>query len=629
MLLHGRSASAADLQAALNTLQHRGPDASGHWSSGCCSLGHRRLSILDLSAAGNQPMSNEDGALWLTFNGEIYNFRELRRELQAAGHQFSSDSDSEVILHGYEEWGIDCLRRLRGMFAFAICDKAENRVVLARDGLGKKPLYYQIDQESLFFASEIAALLQIPGVCRDISLHEIDQYLCWGYVPAPGTGFETIRKLQPGSWMVVEQGTGSLVWQSGAFWSPPQLHPRPATSGDPAVELRRLLEDAVRLRLESDVEIGCFLSGGIDSTIITGLMARLTGRRIRTFSIGFAESSFNELQFARAAARLHNTDHTEWIVSPDAAGLAPEMARHYGEPFADDSALPTWNLCRETARHVKVALSGDGGDEVFGGYERYRAMQLAENLRRIPLAGAGVRALSALPLPGKARRFARLAVLPAPVQYARWISQTAGGFSPAERRCLYRDSRPVDEAGEISWMESLFQGSGSDHPSEQAMWADLRSYLAYDLLPKVDIASMAHGLEVRSPMLDLHVLEWATGLPLAEKIRGSCLKRILRRACADLLPPEVRGRGKMGFGMPVGAWLRGALAPFLEETLFERDGFAARYFHLPVLRTWVAEHRAARQDRGQQLWTLLMLQLWYREVACRLPASGQAVRAAA
>lgn len=614
-----------DLVPALDLLVHRGPDGGGLWTDGRCALGHRRLSILDLSDRGCQPMPNEEGTLWLTFNGEIYNFRELRSELQAAGHRFRSQTDSEVILHGFEQWGRGCLARLRGMFAFALWDSSAKSLLLARDRLGKKPLYYQRTSAGFLFSSEIWSLVHLPGAGREPALDEIDQYLTWGYVPAPGTGFRDIRKLAPGCWMNVQRREGGLQVEEGAYWSLPQAGAATDDLSEAPRRVRQLLEESVRLRLESDVPVGCFLSGGIDSTIVAGLMSRLSGQRVRTFSIGFEESEFNELEFAREAARFHGTDHQEFVVNADAADLAPDLARHYGEPFADDSAVPTWYLCRETAAEVKVALAGDGGDEAFGGYRRYRALQLASRLARCPGGALAARIASGLPLSGEVRRFFFGAARPPAEAYRVWIGATVGGSTDDEKEQLYGPELTASRRDQTEWMRRLFEEADTASLPLAAMHADLRSYLPYDLLAKVDVASMAHGLEVRSPLLDQELVELAVGLPLQCKLGAAGQKQVLRDACADLLPPGIARRAKMGFGMPVSAWLRGPLQPLLREVLESRNGFAQLYLRADEVKRITQEHSAGRADHGLRLWSLLMLGLWWSRVAVAPLESSPAV----
>lgn len=612
--------SEPDVADSLAAQQHRGPDGQGAWTDGLCTLGHLRLAIIDLSPAGRQPMSNEDGTVWITFNGEIYNFQELRAELESLGHQFRSRTDTEVIVHAYEQWGTDCVRRLRGMFAFAIWDQRRRRLFAARDRVGKKPFFYTVQGSRFLFASELQGLLAFPGVPREVDLHSIDAYLSLGYIPPPHSGFKGIRKLPAGHWIAVDLTPDGPVVRMDRYWSLDYL-PKIALSEAEACEaLREKLTEAVRLRMVSDVPVGAFLSGGIDSSIVVGLMAKASGRPVKTFSIGFQEAAFNELDHARRVAERWGTDHHEFIVEPNALEILPTLVRHYGEPFADSSAVPTFYVSQITRRSVTVALNGDGGDESFVGYERYLANQLSERIRRFPGARAlSQAALSVIPDSPhsksklrRARRFLSVATAPMTRRYQRWL----GYLSPEDKARLYTpDFRAAAaESHRPVWPDALFQAAGPLDPAEAAMAVDVQSYLPYDLLVKVDITSMANSLEARSPLLDHEVMELAARLPIQLKLKGGRLKHLLKHAFSDLLPPQNVRRGKMGFGVPVGQWFRGPLRELLYDGLLSPRSVSRGYFRPEALTQLVEAHTTGRTDHQLVLWNLLMLELWHREV---------------
>lgn len=612
----------APLAATLRALTHRGPDSSGTWSDGLCTLGFRRLAIIDLTDAGCQPMGDERGEVQVVFNGEIYNFAELRRELQGHGYHFRSSSDTEVLVHGWHQWGEGLVRRLRGMFAFAIWDTRTRTLHLARDRVGKKPLFYTWVGESLAFASELQGLLVDPAVPREADETAIDEYLSWGYVPAPNTGFVGINKLAPAHTLTVEIGhDGRARTRIERYWAL-EHSPRLAVSVEEAVELvRERLTEAVRLRMVSDVPLGAFLSGGIDSSIVVGLMAQLSPDPVRTFSIGFDVSSFDELPHARAIATRWGTEHTEEVVQPDALSLLPMLVRHYGEPYADSSAIPTYYVANIARRAVTVALNGDGGDESFGGYERYQAMRMAERIRRVPAGGALASAMAKL-LPDsgdpknkvrRLHRFLTAAARPSSDRYGRWV----GYFDVDEKRSLYTHEYAARVGGggaPIAWMRSLFDGVDTTDPAEAAMAVDVVSYLPYDLLVKVDIASMASSLEARSPFLDHEVMELAARLPADMKIRGRTGKWILKQAFPEMLPGDIATRPKMGFGVPVGHWFRGPLRDVLLDATVSDQATRRGRFRPEVVRHLVDEHLDGRADHTAKLWNLVMLEHWHRQL---------------
>lgn len=583
-------------------------------------MGQTRLAIIDLSPAGQEPLPNEDKSMWLTFNGEIYNFLSLRSELLSLGHRFRSETDAEVVLHGYEQWGIGVLNRLRGMFAFGIWDEGQRRLLLARDRVGKKPLFYQLSGRRLSFASEVQALLAMAETVPAVDLEAIETYLGWGYIPAPTTGFEGVVKLPPAHFLIADVIDGAVQAKVECYWSLNYLPKLDLSPEDAGVQLRELMTEAVRLRLFSDVPLGAFLSGGIDSSIVVGLMARLSTDSIKTFSIGFEERSFSELEHARRIAEMWGTDHHEFVVKPDALEVLPMLARHFGEPFADSSSIPTYYVAKMTQEHVTVALNGDGGDESFAGYERYRANAIAERIGRIPGAAAALSFFAQF-VPDskdqksrlrKIRRFADTLGMSQAQRYAQW----SGYFSAQERTELFQATVSYD-GDDSTWFDSLFGEAPGLDSVDAAMLVDVRSYLPFDLLVKVDIASMANSLEARSPFLDHEVMEFAARLPSDLKLRRGKSKWLLRNTFSDLLPKENVARPKMGFAVPVGDWLRGPLTDFLNDTLLATDARVGAYLD-PIAVARVVERHQRGEELSSQVWNLLMLEMWHREVVDKM-----------
>lgn len=624
------------LQRSLRAQSHRGPDAWGDWSDDLCALGHRRLSIIDLSEAGRQPLSNEDGTVWITFNGEVYNFQALREELEGLGHQFRTRTDTEAIVHAYEQWGPECVQRLRGMFAFAIWDQNARRLFLARDRAGKKPLFYTEQAGSFRFASELQGLLADPGLPREPDPLALDLYLSLGYIPAPLTGFKGIRKLPPAHYLLLDlSGPSTFTRQPSTtrYWRVDYEPKLRLAEAEAAEALREKLTEAVRLRMVSDVPLGAFLSGGIDSSIVVGLMAGLSERPVKTFSIGFEEAAYNELEHARRVADRWSTDHHEHIVQADALAILPTLVRHYGEPYADSSAVPTFYVSQITRQRVTVALNGDGGDESFAGYDRYRANREAERIRRLPGSRLAAEALSRV-LPDsldfrnparRLRRFLQVAHQPMAERYAKWV----GFFTPDDKGRLLtpefqRSARssaslPHFHTSSGGWIEALLAESGSSSPVDQAMAVDVQSYLPYDLLVKVDITSMANSLEARSPFLDHEVMEFAAQLPVNLKLGKLGAKHLLKQAFPDLLPPENVNRAKMGFGVPVGEWFRGPLRELLEDSLLSGRHRDRGLLRAGEVERLVRDHVERRADQSFPLWNLLMLELWHQEMVDRVP----------
>ncbi len=612
--------SAALVEAMCDAIAHRGPDDFGVYAKGPAGLGNRRLSIIDL-AGGHQPICNEDGTVWIVFNGEIYNFPELRDDLLRRGHQLKSHSDTEVVVHLYEEYGVDCLSRLNGMFAFALWDERRQQLFLARDRVGKKPLMYALTQNAISFGSEIGAILQDASVPREIDLRALDLYLTLLYVPGPWTMFKAIRKLQPGHY---------LLWRNGQtrieqYWDV-SFAPRANTSeADAVADIRELLEDSVRRRLMSDVPLGAFLSGGLDSSTIVALMTRLTGGPVKTFSIGFDDDAYGELPYAREVAQTYNTEHHEVRVRPDMVDVLPRLVRHYGEPYGDHSAVATYYVSQLARQFVKVVLSGDGGDEVFGGYPWYvEAPRHAELGRAYVRAGAqamraGWQSRQLRPMLG-AIKGAGLGLWTTAQGWQdppRAFERLTTYYAPGERRQLYRPEvyAALSANGNGSGLvRSVMSRQNGGQFINQMFYADHHLYLPDDILVKVDIASMANSLEARCPFLDYRLVELAASLPPEMKVRGTATKRILRRAVADLVPENVLNRPKVGFGLPIDRWMREDLYPMARDLLLDSRARITEYFDGAHVETLLTEHKNGQNRHGSRLWLLLFFELWSRTV---------------
>ncbi len=587
-----------------SVITHRGPDDEGIHHENDAFIGMRRLSIIDL-ATGRQPVYNEDRTIAVVFNGEIYNFRELREELQRSGHVFRSRGDAEVIVHGYEEFGEAWFGRLRGMFGIAIWDARARKMVLARDRIGKKPLYYTIGDGTLVFGSELKSVLCYPGVNRDLSREALHQYVLMGYVPTPLSIFSGISKLPPGHYLTFQDGRTRLR----RYWTLEFLPKHEAPEAALVEELREQLSEAVRVRLVSDVPFGAFLSGGLDSSVVVALMSRHLSTPVKTFSIGFHESGFNELDDARRLARHVGSEHEEFIVEPDALSLLDRLAWHFDEPFADSSAIPTFIVSQMAARHVKMVLSGDGGDEAFGGYERYVKYLLVDRLRRYggrwPARLLGL----ASSLDGVPARH-RLGWLRYRLQqpYPRCYLSGVALMTPEAAAELLG---PGEWPQGYGMMERCYTDRPG-HVGDAVIAGDVGSYLLDDILVKVDRMTMANSLEARAPLLDHRLLEFAARLPFGCKIGRGLTKRLLRKVAAELLPPELLNKRKQGFAIPLAQWFRGPLRE-LAQDLFHSRAFTERGMFSPqVARARLAEHIAGERDRSEHLWTLLMFELWAR-----------------
>jgi asparagine synthase (glutamine-hydrolysing) len=616
----GRPVDGGLLQAMTRVQAHRGPDGEAVVCRGAAGLGHRRLAIIDL-ATGDQPMASDDGRVWIVFNGEIYNFRELRRDLEARGARFSTRSDTEVILRAYEAEGPACVKRLRGMFAFAILDERARRLFLARDRVGIKPLHYVWDGRRLLFASEIKGILEEPGVRRDLDPEALGDYLTYHYVPAPRTMLAAVRKLPPASTLVLPLDGGEPVVRR--YWRLRFL-PQPGLGEEDWIErLQAGLADAVQSHLVADVPVGAFLSGGMDSSAVVALMARASSAPIRTFSIGFDEADYDELAYARQVAARYGTDHYELVVKPRALEVLPRLAWHFDEPFADASAIPTYYVAKITREHVTVALSGDGGDENFAGYRRYaRAVELERRL------GRG-RAALLRPVLGLA---ARLLPVGAPGQaYAGLLA--AGAFERYARLVTYERRETLRRilADELAWVaerpgpaeafERMAREAGAPDYVSALQQIDIATYLPDDILAKVDRASMAVSLESRVPLLDHRLMELVAAMPSSLKLRDGEGKYLLKRAMAPHLPTDILARRKMGFGVPLGAWFRGELRDMVRDLLLAPRTRQRGLFKPSWIERLLQVHDAGRRDCSARLWALLCFELWLRQWVDRSPAA--------
>ncbi len=612
----GRAVDRETIERMNGAIVHRGPDDDGFYVNENVGLGMRRLSIIDV-AHGKQPIHNADETKWIVFNGEIYNYQELRADLDKRGHKFYTNSDTEAIVHLYDEFGPECLQHLRGMFAFAIWDDREKTLFLARDRVGKKPLLYSHQPNGdLIFGSEFQALLEHPDISREVDLTAIDNYLSYLCIPAPQTAFEQIRKLEPGHW---------LLWKDGQietrrYWLPDFSKKIKISEEEAILETTRILRESTRLRMISEVPLGAFLSGGVDSSTIVALMAQESEKPVKTFSIGFEEEDFSELKYARRVAEHIGAEYHEFVVRPNALEVLPTLVEHYGEPYADSSAIPTYYVAKETRKHVTVALNGDGGDESFAGYERYAAMLMAERYKQIPAFAR--RSLIQGPIGlfptselkrsrfRDAKRFLQAAELPKTERYFRWMST------------FYRDAKTEaytnDFSNAVSWqdpsalLEDWFATANGSGILDALMLTDQMTYLPNDLLVKVDIASMANSLEARSPFLDHKLIEFAASLPEELKMRRFKTKSLLKKVAARLVPKDVVYRRKMGFGVPAGKWFRGEMKDFVREILLSERSLNRGILKPEVIQKYVSEHTNAEHDHAFQIWTLLMLELWFQ-----------------
>ncbi len=613
----GMPVTVAPASAMADRLVHRGPDGGGLWHGGAVVLAHRRLAVIDV-AGGRQPMCTADGRFHIVFNGEIYNYRELRKELEAAGAAFRTGSDTEVLLELFAQHREACLPKLRGMFAFAVYDAGNRELFIARDRLGKKPLHYFFNDGVFAFASELHALRRAPCFPAGISPQAVSDYLAFQCVPAPRTVYGGVRKLPPAHWLRIRAGDNA-AGEPVCYWYP-EHHAAEMPFHEAAERLRAALTGAVMDRLVSDVPLGAFLSGGADSACVAGIMAGLCSRPVKTFTAGFAEAAYDERADARRLAARIASEHHESLVEPQDFGLLRTLVRHAGEPFADASILPTHLIAKFARRHVTVALSGDGADELFGGYERYQAMRwarraglmlpfvsapLASVLRPLVPGGGGERARGP-----RLRRFLDLLRTPQGRRYFRALNRFPENLQAAVAGPKLRDAgiRPAADL-----VAEAFARATSPDPDAQPAEVDLTHYLPDDILVKVDIASMAASLEARCPFLDHRVVELAATLPWRYKQQWGRRKRVLLAACRDLIPPETAGARKRGFAVPLAAWFRTGWLPRLKETLLDPSVREQGFLDQTAVARMIADHAAGRADHSHPLFTLLVFQLWLDE----------------
>jgi asparagine synthase (glutamine-hydrolysing) len=604
------------LQRMTSCLSHRGPDDEGIYIKDNIGLGHRRLSIIDLSTLAHQPMPNEDETIWIIYNGEIYNFPELREGLIEKGHIFRSRSDTETIIHLFEEHGIECLKCLRGMFAFAIWDEKNKSLFLARDRVGKKPLYYWYSPETFVFASEIKSILQDENYSREPDFTAIHHYLTYQDVPSPWTAFKGIKKLPPSHYLILSNGRVEMK----RYWKLSYLPKHKMGVRDMKNEIIERLKEAVRIRLISDVPIGAFLSGGIDSSAVVAMMSGILNEPVKTLSIGFKEEAYNELKYARMIAEKYKTDHNEFIVNPKATDIIDKLVWHYNEPFADSSAIPTYYVSKLAREHVTVIMNGDGGDENFAGYGRYIANEFSRSMRRF-LPAPVVRALLPfiLIMPHgndprnfvwRLKRFLQEYIKSPEMRNAHWLCH----FSTEMKNGLYtgdflRQFSHIDSFGLII---DKYKEAEAETFLDKTLYTDVMMYLPDDLLVKVDVASMANSLEARSPFLDHEFMEFVARIPSGLKLRGRTTKYILKEALKGSLPDEVLYREKMGFAVPIDRWFRNELKEMAYDVLLSERAMCRGYFRKESVRKILDEHISNKWNWQNHIWNLLMLELWHR-----------------
>ncbi|NOZ61614.1 MAG: asparagine synthase (glutamine-hydrolyzing) [Calditrichaeota bacterium] len=604
----------SQLRRMTDAIVHRGPDDEGIYVKREVGLGMRRLSIIDL-ATGKQPISNETGDVWIVFNGEIYNHQELRKELIARGHRFATKADTESIIHAYEEYGERCVEKLNGMFAFAIWDEKKKSLFVARDRIGIKPLYYFFDKKRFIFGSEIKSILQAGEVPRRIDLQALDNFLTFEYIPAPLSVFQDIRKLPPGQTLTLKENEIYLRSYWNLQMGQDEFDPQRTQE-----KLVEVLQDAVKIRLMSDVPLGAFLSGGIDSSTIVALMAQVMNQPVKSFSIGFEDQTYNELNYARLIAQKYQTEHFESIIRPNALELMESLIHFLDEPFGDFSIFPTYLVSKMAREHVTVVLSGDGGDELFGGYDTYLAHQIANKYAKLPswLKKGMVRPLvdSLPPSPKKkglinrAKRFVEGTKLPSQLQHTRWMIF----LQDAEREMLYTPEMRsgMSDASPYQFILDYFEHSAAQTTDEvnQQMYVDVKTYLVDDILVKVDRMSMATSLEARVPFLDHRVVELAASIPGTAKLQGKKSKVILKEAMRKYLPEEILYRGKEGFSIPIKNWLKNELKTMMLDLLNSDRIKAEGFFDSRFVERLISEHLSGKENHSHRLWALMMFEKW-------------------
>jgi asparagine synthase (glutamine-hydrolysing) len=604
------------------TIIHRGPDSEGiylsteqHSDNIPVGLGIRRLAIIDLQT-GDQPIHNEDKSVWVVLNGEIYNFKVLREGLEKKGHIFYTQSDTEVIVHLYEESGIDFLKSLRGMFALALWDNNKKQLFLARDRLGKKPLCYARNSKYLIFASELKAILANPEIKKEIDSEALDYYLTYYYIPAPLTIFKQIRKLPPASYLACDVNGNIRIEK---YWELTYQEKQILTTKEYGTRVMDLLEEATKIRMVSDVPLGALLSGGIDSSAVVGLMAKHSTKPVKTFSIGFSESDYSELKYAKLVANHFKTEHHEFIVTPKVIEILPKLVWHYSEPYADSSMLPSYYVANETRKHVTVALNGDGGDENFAGYPRY----LAQKLISQPLVRGLSKLIHHMILPSgsadprkfftRLKRFTKVAHLSPAQRYLQWqLCFDAGNRQKLYQPWLRDEMKQAAGRTTEDYLLNLYKEAPAWTSLDRMLYTDMMSYLPDDLLVKMDIASMANSLESRSPFLDHKLVRFTSQIPSDLKLKGFTLKYILRKALKGFVPDRILIRGKMGFGVPISRWFRNDLKGYIQKMLASEIIRKRNYLQPEAVQHLMKEHFAGRVDNGARLWALLVLEIWFQ-----------------
>jgi len=602
------------LKGMNDSIRHRGPDDEGYYQDAQASLAMRRLSIIDLHT-GQQPISNETGDVWVVYNGEIYNFKEVRAELERRGHSFKTQTDTEIIVHAYEEYGDECVKQFNGMFAIALWDARKRRLFLARDRVGIKPLYYWADQAKLVFASELKALILHPDVPRQTNLAALDLFLTLEYVPAPHTIYQGIFKLLPGHTLTVEHGELKIR----QYWDVP-YRPVSQSEAECAEALSALINEATRIRLMSDVPLGAFLSGGIDSSTIVGYMSQNMSEPVQTFSIGFEDDTYDELPYANAVAKHFGTNHHVEVLQPDIASLVEQLVPHHDEPFADTSIFPTYLVSKLASQKVKVVLSGDGGDELFAGYDTYIAERLNRYYGRLP----GALRQRVLPkfaewlppqpakkgLINKVKRMVEGGALDPSLQHTRWMMF----LTATEKAELYQSDLRTTLIDDVTadYFSGYFEKASQFDRLAQQQYVDLKTYLADDILTKVDRMSMAVSVEARVPLLDYRIVEFAMNLPPHMKLDGSRTKSILRNAVRHLVPDLVLEKPKQGFSIPMKHWLRTSLKPMMLDLLSKDTLNKHGYFDHQVVSKWIQEHLSERANHSHRLWSLMVFEIWHR-----------------
>lgn len=595
-----------------DTLVHRGPDDDGYYINKNIGLGMRRLSIIDLNT-GRQPISNENEKIWIVFNGEIYNYRELKQDLIKKGHQFKTWSDTEVIIHLYEEYDVDCLSHLRGMFAFAIWDTERERLFLARDRVGKKPLVYTVINNSIIFASELKAIIQDDVVKKEINLGALDQYLSFQFIPAPYTIFKGINKLPPASYLICENGKIQIK----KYWELNFSNKVILSENEYSEKILNELEEAIKLRMISDVPLGALLSGGVDSSAVVGIMARLSDKPIKTFSIGFEEEEYSELKYARIVAERFKTEHHEFIVKPNIIEILPELAWYYDEPFADKSAVPSYYIAKEAGKHLKVVLNGDGGDESFAGYGRYDLRNNIASVLPSNIKGQLIRQTvnNYFKISDRSKltskMIKKIALNLFPVSKSIIFPEF---FSGRDKYNLYNhNTREALNHSILNKIDELLEGAADiKEPIDAMVNIDFNHYLSGDLLVKMDIASMANSLEARSPFLDHKLLEFSMSIPCSLKIKNRVRKYILKMALSGILPYEILNRNKMGFSIPLIFWFRNELKEFAYQAILNNSDGIKLFFNLAYIKQLLDEHASGRKNHAHRIWSLIIFEMWYR-----------------